>query len=279
MTPDSSPGNGQEEENLSVSNPRTAVPEEVSAQQSPSGVYSGKRGYVDTGPSKLPSPQFTILGAEVVKVASAPTMKFNLAVSETLGWEVFTMALTVQIHVDPNQRSYDAETREKLFELFGDPSRWAATTRSFPWATVFVLVPGFTGATTVDVPVAGNFDLELAATKYLYSLPGGEVPLSFHFSGSIYYRGDDGRIQIVQVPWDTATKFRLPIEVWKSMVDWYYPNTVWLTVRRPTMEALMRYKTKEGLPTFDACVSKLLGIEDFHQFNPYEFKPSKEADS
>lgn len=256
-----------------------AAPQEVTAQQSPTGVYSGKRGYQDTGPSKLPQPKFTILGAEVVKVAAAPTLKFNLAVTETLGWEVFTIALTIQIQIDPNQRTYDAETRAKLFELFGEPSRWAATTRSFPWATVFVLVPGFTDATTVDVPVANNFDLELAATKYFYSLPGGEVPITFHFSGSIYYKGEDGRIQIVQVPWDSATKFRLPVEMWKAMVDHYYPNTVWITLRRPTMEALMEYKAKEGLPTFDACVSKLLGIQDFFDFNPFAFEPSKGDDS
>lgn len=268
---------GSDDDKLSVPGTPKAKPavgpSEIPAQLSPDGVYTGKRGYVDTGPSKLPQPMFTILGADVVKVAAAPTMKFNLAITEPLGWEVFTIALTIQIQIDPNQRQYDAETREKLFELFGDPSRWAATTRSFPWATVFLLVQGFTGATTEDVIVANNFDLELAATKYFYALPDGEVPITFHFSGSIYYRGEDGRIQIVQVPWDSAAKFRMPVDVWKSMVDHYYPNTVWLTTRRRTMDALLKYKTEQGLPTFDSCISKLLGIEDFHQFNPYEFKP------
>lgn len=258
---------------------KDAGPVEITAQMSPTGVYSGKRGYIDTGPSKLPDPHFAVMGVDVIKVASAPTLKFNLAISESLGWEVFTMALTIQIQIDPNQRTYDPETRAKLFELFGEPSRWAATTRSFPWATVFVLVQGFSGATTCDVPVANNFDLELAATKYFYSLPGGDVPLSFHFSGSIYYRGEDGRIQIVQVPWDSAAKFKMPVDVWKAMVDHYYPNTVWMTLRRPTMEALMEYKAKEGLPTFDACVSKLLGIQDFFDFNPFSFEPTKKDET
>ncbi len=255
-----------------------AAPTEIPAQQSPDGVYSGKRGYIDTGPSKVPQPMFTILGADVVRVAAAPTLKFHLAITEPLDWEVFTIALTIQIQIDPNQRQYDAETRAKLFELFGDPSRWAATTRSFPWATVFLLVQGFTGATTEDVIVANNFDLELAATKYFYALPGGDVPITFHFSGSIYYRGEDGRIQIVQVPWDTAAKFRMPVDIWKSMVDHYYPNTVWMTMRRPTMDALIKFKTEQGLPTFDACVSKLLGIEDFHQFSPYDFEFPEEKE-
>ena len=37
-----------------------------------------------------------------------------------------------------------------------------------------------------------TYDLELAAAKYLYSLPGGQVPLLFNFTGTIFYRGEDG---------------------------------------------------------------------------------------
>ena len=46
-----------------------------------------------------------------------------------------------------------------------------------------MLVPSFTGTTEFTVPVPCNYDLEVAATKYLHALPDGEVPLSFHFSG------------------------------------------------------------------------------------------------
>ena len=47
-----------------------------------------------------------------------------------------------------------------------------------------------------------TYDLELAAAKYLYSLPDGEVPLSFHFTGSVLHRGDDGQLQVVLDPVD-----------------------------------------------------------------------------
>ena len=46
-----------------------------------------------------------------------------------------------------------------------------------------------------------SYDMELVAAKYFYSLPGGEVPLAFNFNGTIYYRGDDGRLQMSLVPW------------------------------------------------------------------------------
>ena len=58
-----------------------------------------------------------------------------------------------------------------------------------------------------------TYDLEVAAVKYFYSLPGGHVPLTFVFSGTIFYKGDDGRLQIVQVPWSCAARFRLPVKV------------------------------------------------------------------
>jgi hypothetical protein len=249
---------------------------EITAQDSPSGTYTGKRGYLEgDAESSLPAPSFTVLGVDVQKVASAPTLKFTMGVNEPTGKEVFTIALMVQIHIDPAQRKFDPETKKKLFELFGDPSRWGSTTQSFLWNQVFVLVPSFIGATTFDVPVLSNFDLELAATKFFYSLPEGEIPMTFHFSGSIYYKEDDGRIQIVQVPWSCSAQFRLPVNRWRAMVDFYYPNTAWITLKRQTLDLLLEYKLKEGLATFDACVTKLLGVEDFHQPNPFAFRPKK----
>ena len=43
--------------------------------------------------------------------------------------------------IEPARRTYDAETREKLVELFGPPERWATTTRSLVWHQADVLVP------------------------------------------------------------------------------------------------------------------------------------------
>ena len=77
--------------------------------------------------------------------------------------------------------------RAALVELFGAPERWAATTKSFLWSQVSTLVPSFTGETTFTMPVPCTYDLELAAAKYLYSVPDGEVPVAFHFTGSVLY--------------------------------------------------------------------------------------------
>jgi hypothetical protein len=204
-------------------------------------------------------PEFHVLGASAPRYAAVPSLEFDVHVSEPVGRHVYTIALSVQIMIEPARRAYDAETRERLIELFGPPERWAVTTRSLLWHRADVLVPGFTGATTFRVPVPCSYDLELAAAKYFYSLPDGEVPLGFNFNGTIHYQAPDGRLQIALVPWSATTEFRLPIAIWRELIERYYPATAWVALRADTVEALQREKGRRGLPTVDACVAELLG--------------------
>jgi hypothetical protein len=202
--------------------------------------------------------EFEVLGARPVKYAAAPMLSFDLQVTETAGAPVYMIALTVQLMIEPARRRYDDATRERLVELFGAPERWAVTTRSLVWAKLDVLVPAFTGAITVTVPLACHYDLELAAAKYLHSLPDGEAPLALHFNGMIYYPGDDGGLQMTLIPWSKSIDFRMPVSVWQETIAHYYPGTAWVAVRADTFEALQREKLARGLATLDACVSSLL---------------------
>jgi hypothetical protein len=169
------------------------------------------------------------------------------------------VALTIQVMIEPARRAYDDATRARLLELFGAPERWAVTTRSLVWTQLDVLVPAFTGSTTVTVPLPCSYDLELAAAKYFYSLPDGEAPLALHFNGTIYYPGDDGRLQMVLVPWNRSIDFRMPVSVWRETIQHYYPNTAWVALRSETLDGLRRAKVDRGLATLDACVRALLG--------------------
>ena len=121
------------------------------------------------------------------------------------------LALTVQLMIEPARRAYDDAAHERLVELFGAPERWAVTTRSLVWSALDVVVPAFTGRTTVTVPIACHYDLELAAAKYLHSLTDGEAPLALHFNGMVYYPGEDGGLQIVLLPWSNSIGFRMPV--------------------------------------------------------------------
>jgi hypothetical protein len=205
-----------------------------------------------------PDLEFAVVGARPVKYAAAPMLNLDLQVSETTGARVYMVALTIQLMIEPARRRYDDATRERLVELFGAPERWAVTTRSLVWSKLDVLVPAFTGTTTVAVPIACHYDLELAAAKYLHSLPDGEAPLALHFNGMIYYRGDDGGLQMVLIPWSKSIDFRMPVSAWQQTIAHYYPGTAWIAVRAQTFEALQRAKLERGLATLDACIGALL---------------------
>ena len=218
-------------------------------------------GTESTGPAGRDGPRdinFEVLGARPVKYAAAPMLALDLQVTETTGAPVYMIALTIQLMIEPARRRYDDATRNRLVELFGAPERWAVTTRSLVWAKLDVLVPAFTGTITVTVPIACHYDLELAAAKYLHSLPDGEAPLALHFNGMIYYPGDDGGLQMALIPWSKSIDFRMPVAVWQDTIAHYYPGTAWVAVRADTFEALQREKLARGLATLDACVNALL---------------------
>jgi Family of unknown function (DUF6084) len=213
----------------------------------------------EPSPATPPDPEFAILGARTVRYAAAPMLALDLQVSEPSGRQVYMIALTIQLMIEPARRRYDDATRERLVELFGAPERWAVTTRSLVWSKLDVLVPAFTGSTTVSVPIACHYDLELAAAKYLHSLPDGEAPLALHFNGMVYYPAGDGGLQMILVPWTKSIDFRMPVSVWHETIEHYYPNTGWVALRSETLEALQREKRTRGLATIDACVEQMLG--------------------
>jgi hypothetical protein len=209
-----------------------------------------------------PEPDFQVLGASGRRHAATPALDFDVHVSEPGGRQVYAIALTAQVMIEPARRAYDAETRDKLVELFGPPERWATTTRSLLWHQADALVPAFTGSTTFRLAVPATFDMEVASAKYLYGLPDGEVPLAFNFNGFVHYRGDEGQLQMSLVPWSCSAEFRLPVATWRDLIEHYYPRTGWIALRESTLEALQREKARRALPTLDACVAELLEGEE-----------------
>jgi len=205
-----------------------------------------------------PAPEFSVLGVEHEKFSAAPTMIFRMGVSDTEARDVYTISLSTQILIDPARRTYDPETRALLLDLFGEPERWSATTTTFQWTRVDMLLPSFTGAATFDLRVPCTYDLEVAATKYFYSLPGDHVPLRLVFSGTIFYKGDDGRLQLVQIPWDLSAPFRMPVKAWREMIDHHYAQSSWIRLHTDTLDRLRSRTVARGLTSFDATVADLL---------------------
>jgi hypothetical protein len=208
----------------------------------------------------VPEPELEVTNAAHLAFAAAPTMVFSALATDPGGHEIQSLTLSVQVMIEPAKRGYDPATRKRLSELFGPPSRWAASTQGLQWARVAVVVPAFRGSAAFAIEVPCTYDLEVACTKYLYALDAGVVPLSFHFSGQVFYRGADGALQVTPVPWSRTARFRMPVAVWKAMIAEHYPGGGWIRLSHDTLTALNERRAADGLPTFDTCVRELLDV-------------------
>ena len=205
-----------------------------------------------------PEPEFAITSAGHVAFSASPTMLFSAAATDRSGLEIQSIALSAQVMIDPARRGYDAATRDRLAELFGPPATWTPSTQGLAWARVSAQIPSFRGSTVFALELPCTYDLEVAAAKYFYALSDGEVPLSFHFNGTVFYFGPDGRLQVVPVSWSSTAQFRMPIAAWREMIAEHYPGGGWIRVQADTLAALHRRRGARGLPSFDACVAELL---------------------
>jgi hypothetical protein len=115
----------------------------------------------------------------------------------------------------------------------------------------------------IDLVVPCSFDFNVAATKYFHSLEDGEIPLLLQFSGNVFYAAEEGgTLQVAPISWDKETRFRLPVRVWREMMDAYYPNTAWLTLRRDVFERLYQFKVRHGIPTWEETIERVLPVEE-----------------
>ncbi len=206
----------------------------------------------------MPDLDFRVEGAGVLKFAAVPSLLFKLRIENLEEEPIRSVALNTQIRIAATQRHYDAVEQERLLELFGEPSRWKDTLRSLLWTHTVMQVPRFSGSTVVDMPVTCTYDLEVIATKYFYALQDGEVPLEFLFSGTVFYAGEGGRLQVERISWEKEADFRLPVRLWKEMMERYFPNSAWIRLRRDAFDQLYDYKIRKGLPTWEAAVEALL---------------------
>jgi hypothetical protein len=206
----------------------------------------------------VPDLDFGVEGAEVLKFAAVPSLLFKLRIENAEKEPIRSVALNTQIRIAATRRHYDTVEQERLLEVFGEPHRWGSTLRSLLWTHTHLQVPPFSGSTVVDMPVPCTYDLEVIGAKYFYALEEGEVPLEFLFSGTVYYAGEGGRLQIGRISWEKEAEFRLPVRLWKEMMECYFPNSAWIRLRKDAFDQLYDYKVRRGLPTWEAAVEALL---------------------
>ena len=211
----------------------------------------------------MPELSFNIEQASVLAFAASPTIAFQLHIANAVEDQaIHTIALNCQIQIEVTRRRYSSEEQQQMLDLFGEPNRWSQTLRNLLWTNVSAILPGFKGRTQADLHVPCTFDFNVAATKYFEGLAGGEVPLNLLFSGTVFYANAEGSLQVAPISWAQEAKFRLPLQVWRDMMQAYYPNCAWLHVRRDVFDRLYRYKMRRGIPTWEQALESVLPLEE-----------------
>ncbi|MER5943238.1 DUF6084 family protein [Streptomyces sp. NPDC001928] len=199
---------------------------------------------------------FACVGVRADRYAAGPTLVFRLRVTASGDTPVHAVALRCQIRIEPARRGYAADEADGLTDLFGERSRWGSTLQPVQFAQVPLMVSAFTGETETDLVVPCTYDLDIAATRYLDALTDGEVPLLMLFSGTAF-TGTAG-FRVEPVPWDREASFRMPVATWREMVEQHFPGCGWIRLPGDTMDALLAYRSRHALPSWEATVKALL---------------------
>jgi hypothetical protein len=215
----------------------------------------------------MPDLNYQVEGAEPQHYAASPTLLFKLRISEAVapGAEptpIHSLLLRCQIRIEPARRSYTAAEKERLRDLFGSPERWGQTLRPMLWTHVSANIPSIEGSDVVDLAVPCSYDFSQAATRYFAALEGGDLPLCFLFSGTIFYEGTDGALQVSQISWEKEADYRLPSTTWRDLMDHYYPNTAWLGLRKDVFDRLDSFRSRQGLTTPEQAMERLLAAAE-----------------
>lgn len=206
---------------------------------------------------QTPDVTFAVSKVDPELYAVTPTLTARVGITTVDDVPVHAIALRAQVRLDPVRRGYSDAEAEGLVDLFGSRDRWATTQHTFLWQHTATMVPGFTGATQIDLPLICTYDFDVAASKYLHALRDGVIPLQFLFSGTVFYRGTHG-FTVHQVPWDREDHHDLPVSVWRELIRLHYPNTGWVRLHHDTLTALTAYRSAHGLLSTDDAITALL---------------------
>lgn len=209
----------------------------------------------------MPDLSFAVDGAEVERYAAAPFLRFRIAIScADPDVRLSNVMLQCQLRIDTVQRGYRPGEKARLVDLFGQPEHWSRSVKSLLWTHASTVVPAFERSCVAALPVPCSFDFNVAATKYFAGLDEGDIPLLLLFSGAVFYDRGEG-LQIDQIAWDREVRYRLPLEVWRSMMAHYYPDSAWLQVPRGTFDRLNEYRQQHGLTGWEQALERLLDAQ------------------
>jgi len=192
--------------------------------------------------------------------SATPQLSFKVRIANAERQPIHSIALRAQLQIEPIRRRYSDEEKIRLKELFGAPEQWSKSLQPLLWTNATVNVPGFNGDTVIEILVPCTFDFNVAMTKYIYGLEGGELPTSLLFSGTVFYAGAGGTLQVTQIPWDREARYALPVTIWKQMMERFHSNVAVLTLRRDVFDRLNEFKSQNAIASWDQVVERILDL-------------------
>ncbi|NMO52289.1 hypothetical protein HH310_13915 [Actinoplanes sp. TBRC 11911] len=199
--------------------------------------------------------RFTVLSVAAEPYAVAPQLTARLRIEETRGLAVHAIALRCQVRIEPQRRGYASDSL--LRGLFGPRERWAETLKPFLWMQANATVPGFQHSVETELALPCTYDLDVIGSKYLHAVEAGDIPLDFLFSGTVFLRGESS-FSVEQVPWECESRYAMPVTVWRTMMDSYFPNSGWLRADSEIVKELAAYRARHDLISWDETLRRLL---------------------
>jgi hypothetical protein len=221
-------------------------------------------GQTVAAPSALALPvlHFSVGPAASAEYVAAPTLRFPIEIEAEGDRPIRSVLLDLQIQIAGRRRGYGEAEGERLLELFGTPDRWATTLRTLLWTRTTLIVPPFTGSTVADLMVPCSYDMEITASRYFAALEGGEVPLEFLFSGTVFFSTPEGALQMARISWEHEVDHQLPVAVWREAMDRHFPGGAWLRLGRGSFDRLCAYKARHAFESWDLAIDSLVGGDD-----------------
>ncbi|HLH40992.1 MAG TPA: DUF6084 family protein [Bryobacteraceae bacterium] len=198
---------------------------------------------------------FAVAGARALPHAAAPTIAFGLRIRDPR--PIQAILLNCQLRIEPRRRPHTLEEKQRLADIFGAPDRWGETLHPLTWTQATVNVPAFEGGAKVNLPVPCTYDFEVTAAKYLAAMENGEIPLRFLFSGTIFVKSETGFL-VEQIPWSKDAAYRMPVAIWREVMNFYFPSSGWIRLQRDTLARLQRERAQHGYTSWEELFESLL---------------------
>ncbi len=200
---------------------------------------------------------FTVESAEPEPHAAAPLLIFKLRIAEAAAANEPTtipaIALRCQIRIEPTRRRYAADEQERLLDLFGERERWGQTLRSTLWTHASVVVPPFTGRHDRRPPGPLFVRLQCGRDQVFPRTRRWRGPALPAVQRHDLLHGPMKAIsRSARSPGKKRPTFRLPVSVWKDMMELYYPKCAWLCLGRDAFDRLYRFKSSQRNPDLGA---------------------------